>query len=93
MMTCAVVGAIAAGVIAAYPLALLFPRGLALAAAAGALPVLLLRVPEVFEFWGRDEAVVYMSTIESVTLLAAVVTAAWMARKLMRAIKPSVVDA
>jgi len=37
--------------------------------------------------------VVYMSTIESVTLLAAVVTAAWMARKLMRAIKPSVVDA
>jgi hypothetical protein len=82
MITCAVLAAIAATAVVAYPLALLFRRGIFFAALALAVPVLLLRVPEIFEYWDKDQVAVYMSSVESVVLVAALVAGAWLTRHL-----------
>jgi len=84
MIICAVLGAIAAGAVVGYPLALLFRRGIFIAAVVAAVPVLLMRVPEIIEHWEKDQVVVYMSSVESVVLLAALVAGAWLARKQLR---------
>jgi hypothetical protein len=84
MIACAVLGAIAAGAVVGYPLALLFRKAIFYAAVASAVPVLLLRVPEIIEYWNKDQVVVYMSSLESVVLLAALVGGAWLARKQLR---------
>ena len=77
MVTCAIIGALVAGGVSAFPLAWLFRRWAWLAGLFVSLPVLLLRVPEVVTYSGPlEREVKAMGVIEAASFLSIVVLAA-----------------
>ena len=80
MISAAVVGAISAGVVVAYPLVRLFPRRYWAAAVIVAIPVLELRGRDLLHYAGQNEPrIMVMSIVELLVYPAAILTCAWLA--------------
>lgn len=79
MVSAALVGAVAAAAVSAWPLAQLFERKAWLAALSVTLPVVVLRAPELGATVAYEQhAVVVMALVEMLSYVSAVVYAAWL---------------
>jgi len=79
MVSAALVGAIAAALLTAYPLARLFPRNTWLAGLLVAAPVIAIRTEDLLHYTvARDPAVIIMAWVEIVSFSSAVVFGPWL---------------
>ena len=79
MISAAVVGSIAAGIVVSYPLVRLFPRRYWLAALAVAVPIMEMRGHDFLLYVGKNEPrIVVMSVVEFLVYPAALLVCTWL---------------
>lgn len=82
MVSAAIVGSLAAGVVVAYPLVRLFPERFWIAALVISIPVLDLRGRDFFRFSGTDESrIVVMSVVEFFVYPTVILVCTWLAKR------------